>query len=113
MRVTSVDRDRDDVAQTRNGGRTAGYAYNGAAYCPSCAEDREVTIGGETMSMPDASEVRATDENGFGVGLIQCSSEWDAPGASCTVCHDRLATRLIHYDDNQAADGHVVGGGDA
>lgn len=111
MRITTVDRDRDDVANTTNGARTAGFTYDGAAYCPACAEDVTVTINGETMTMPEAAEVRGTDENGFGVGLVQTSSEWDAPGASCTVCHDRLATRLIHYDDNVVADGDVVGGG--
>lgn len=108
MRITDVDAADDDVANTTNAGFTAGFAYDGAAYCPACAEEQTVTIDGDELAMPDAAEVRGADERGFGVGLIQTSSEWDAPGASCTVCRDRLSTRLIHYDDDPDAEGEVV-----
>jgi len=100
MYVTSLSRDDDSVQfRTHGGGDIAGYVYNGAAYCTLCAEDVDVTVGGETVPMPEAAERDAWDDAGFGVGYVRTSSEWDAPGATCDLCHLRLPTRVIHYDD--------------
>lgn len=100
MRVTSLSREADDVAfATHHGGRIAGYAYNGAAYCCACAEDVEVTVGGDTVAMPEAADRDAHDDHGFGVGYVRTTTEWDAPGAVCDVCLDTLPTRVIHYDE--------------
>ena len=97
MKITTLDRDSDDVAPTTNGARTAGFAHKAAAYCPECAADKTVEVNGEEMAMPDAAEV--TGEGRHVVGLIQASAEWDAPGATCDNCLRRLDTRIIHYDD--------------
>lgn len=80
-------------------GRCAGYTYDGAAYCPACAEEIDVpTADGETYKM-DHYPAETWDENGFGVGVISGFSEWDAPGASCDCCFKRLNTNIIHYED--------------
>ena len=97
MRITTLDRDSDDVAPTTNGARTAGFAYKAAAYCPECAADKTVEVNGEEMSMPDAAEV--TGDGRHVVDLVQTSAEMGAPGMPCGECDRLLDTHVIHYDD--------------
>lgn len=96
MDISYVDRDRDDVAQTANGGRTAGFAHKAGAFCPGCADEKTVEVNGETMPMPDAAEV--TGDGRHVVDLVQTSAEFGAPGYRCDDCGDLLATHLIHFD---------------
>lgn len=132
----------DQIAPTRrrtpgpDGGHVptglAGYTWDGAAYCPECAEDVYVTIGGlpdegalegvpvkedddGEPAVPlshypayDASGNPMTDPNGFGVGVISCTDETDYPGGSCFVCHRRLQTNVLVYDGGGAHPTPVV-----
>ena len=97
MRITTLDRDSDDVAPTTNGARTAGFAYKAAAYCPECAADKTVDVNGDDMAMPDAAEV--TGDGRHVVDLVQTSAEMSAPGVPCDECGRTLDTHVIHYDD--------------
>lgn len=114
----------DDLAPTRSStpgpdgghvpGRLAGYTYDGAAYCPACAEDVEVeTAEGETYTLDhfpafDDDGNRVHDGSGFGVGIVSGTDEWDYPGASCHVCHRRLQTNVLVYDEGGAHPTPVV-----
>jgi hypothetical protein len=81
----------------------AGYTHDGAAYCPDCASEQTVVAPDGDGSIPmDHYPAFKTDPNGFGVGVLSRTDEWDYPGASCHVCHDRLQTRLLVYDDGGA-----------
>lgn len=89
--------------------RLAGYVYDGAAYCPGCAE--EVTVesadDGETYTLarfPDGHH----DAGGFGVGIVTGTSEWDYPGATCHECGALLDTNVLVYDDGGAHPHPVV-----
>jgi len=102
--------DDDDLARTARQlpggawpGRAAGYTYDGAAYCLDCATDVRIECAddGETYTMPEFPAF-GHDPNGFGVGVVGVSAEWDYPGASCHVCHDRLNTNLLVYDGHGA-----------
>jgi len=97
MKITTLDRDSDDVAPTTNGARTAGFAYKATAYCPECAADKTVEVNGDDMAMPDASEV--TGDGRHVVDLVQTSAEMGAPGMPCDGCGRLLDTHVIHYDD--------------
>jgi hypothetical protein len=80
-------------------GRCAGYTYDGAAYCPACAADIEVpTSDGDSFPMNEYP-MDTWDGRGFGVGVISGLDEWDAPGASCHVCHGRLQTNIIPMEE--------------
>jgi len=95
-RATPSAPDRDDGGLVP--GRLAGYVYDGAAYCPECAEDVEVTdADGKSYSVATFPADK-TDGRGFGVGVISGIDEWDAPGPSCTVCHRKLDVNLIKYE---------------
>lgn len=87
----------------------AGYVWDGAAYCPECADDVEVELPDGDGSVPiseypafDDDGDPVTDPNGFGVGTVSCSDEWDYPGASCHVCHRLLQTAILVYEDSGA-----------
>lgn len=106
--------DSDDLAPTRRGTPgegggvvptgLAGYTYDGAAYCPECAESAETrpcAADGDTYTVarfPSGEH----DESGFGVGVVSCTDEWDYPGASCDICHKRLDTNVLVYDSGGA-----------
>lgn len=79
-------------------GRCAGYTYDGAAYCPACAEEVEVTASDGTTYQMDHFPNGTWDSGGFGVGVLSGFDEWDEPGATCHVCHKRLRTNIIRYD---------------
>lgn len=80
-------------------GRCVGYTYDGACYCPECAAEIDVTSSeGETFKMTHFPD-RTWDKNGFGVGVLSGFDESDYPGDSCFVCHRRLQTNIIHYED--------------
>jgi len=108
--------DDDDLARTARQlpggawpGRAAGYTYDGAAYCLDCSGDVTIECAddGETYTMPEFP-ADCHDPNGFGVGVVSVSGEWDYPGASCHVCHDRLNTNLLVYDGHNAHPTPVV-----
>lgn len=117
--------DQDQIAPTRrstpgpDGGHVptglAGYVWDGAAYCPECATDVMVenpdgdgeTSVAEYPAYTDDGDP-ATDPNGFGVGVVSCSDEWDYLGASCHVCHRLLDTNILVYDGGGAHPTPVV-----
>jgi hypothetical protein len=90
-------------------GGLAGYTYDGAAYCPECAEEvrAECADDGETYTLARFPS-DCHDPNGFGVGIVSCTDEWDYPGAACDVCHDLLDTNVLVYDDGGAHPTPVV-----
>lgn len=105
-------REDSDIAPTRRrtpgdgGGHVpcglAGYTYDGAAYCPDCATDAETrpcAADGETYTVArfPAGE---TDTEGFGVGVISGTDEWDYPGAACDCCHRTLDTNVLVYEQH-------------
>ena len=126
IQVLSADTftDSDDLAPTRRGTPgegggvvptgLAGYVYDGAAYCPECAESAETrpcSADGETYTVarfPSGGH----DEAGFGVGIVSCTDESDYPGDSCFICHRRLDTNVLVYDDGphpEPAEWHADG----
>lgn len=111
--------DDDQIAPTRRGTPgegggvvptgLAGYTYDGAAYCPECARDVEVTSGGDGETYNVATfPADHHDKRGFGVGIVSCTDEWDHPGAACDVCHKTLRTNILVYDEGGAYPTPVV-----
>jgi hypothetical protein len=98
--------DDDDLAPTARElpggvwpGGAAGYIYDGAAYCLSCAPDVSVESAGDGEMYPLTEfPPGGHDPDGFGVGVVAANDEWDYPGASCHVCGDRLNTTLLVHD---------------
>jgi hypothetical protein len=80
-------------------GRLAGYTWDGAAYCPECADDVTVPApdGDGEIPMPEYPPFE-TDPNGFGVGVVSGFDEADY-GFSCHICHRLLDTNVLVYDD--------------
>jgi hypothetical protein len=90
-------------------GGLAGYVYDGEAYCPECAGDIEVVSAddGEQYTV-ESLPAGHHDSNGFGVGVVACTDEFDYPGASCGSCLRRLQTNVLIYDDGGAHPDPVV-----
>lgn len=105
-------RDDDQIAPTMSrtpgdgGGyvpsRLAGYVYDGAAYCPACASDVTVTSADddETYTL-ERFPAFDHDSNGFGVGIVSGTDEWDYPGATCHVCSRTLQTNVLVYEQHR------------
>jgi len=100
--------DNVDVAGTRRStpgpdggivpGRLAGYAYDGAHYCPACAAETTAPAPDGDREIPIAEyPAFETDPYGFGVGIVSGTDEIDY-GGSCHVCHKLLDTNVILYE---------------
>lgn len=86
-------------------GRLAGYVWDGAAYCPDCASGVEIeSPDGEGTIRMTHYPAFETDPNGFGVGIVNGSDEWDYPGAVCDVCHSYLDTNVLVYREGPGSD---------
>lgn len=93
--------DESELATSR-GKNVVGYTYNGAHYCPECA--RNVTVqssDGEEYAMTDFPDGEH-DSFGSGVGKVRTDERVDYPGGTCTVCLQRLDTRINVYNDGGA-----------
>jgi hypothetical protein len=89
----------------------AGYQHNGSVYCPTCGASETVVCSktGESYTLA-RFPVGATTTDGFPVGIVTGTSEWDFPGAICDECGDLLDTNVIVYDGGGGAHPHPVVG---